>query len=59
MSRKDIGAVPAFYPCPVIAVGEIARIAGAGFYEIVPEELYTSADLDWTSPKSRRLDEVL
>ena len=32
---------------------EIARIAGADFYEIVPKELYTSADLDWTNRRSR------
>ena len=32
---------------------EIARIAGADFYEIVPEELYTAADLDWMNKKSR------
>ena len=35
-------------------VGEaIARIAGADFYEIVPKDVYTSADLDWTNRKSR------
>lgn len=32
---------------------EIARIAGADFYEIAPEEIYTSADLDWMNKKSR------
>ena len=35
---------------------EIARIAGADFYEIVPKDIYTSADLDWMnkiSPKQR------
>ena len=32
---------------------EIARIAGADFYEIVPEELYSAADLDWMNKKSR------
>ena len=32
---------------------EIARIAGADFYEIVPKEVYTSADLDWMNKKSR------
>ena len=32
---------------------EIARIAGADFYEIEPKELYTSEDLDWTNKKSR------
>ena len=32
---------------------EIARIAGADFYEIVPRELYTGADLNWMNKKSR------
>ncbi|MBR4232892.1 MAG: flavodoxin [Oscillospiraceae bacterium] len=32
---------------------EIAGIADADFYEIVPKEIYTPADLDWTNKKSR------
>ena len=32
---------------------EIARIAGADFYEIVPKQIYTPADLDWMNKKSR------
>ncbi len=32
---------------------EIARAAGADFYEILPKEIYTSADLDWRNRKSR------
>ena len=32
---------------------EIARIAGADFYEIVPRERYTAADLNWMNKKSR------
>ena len=32
---------------------EIARIAGGDFYEIVPKEKYTSADLNWTDRNSR------
>ena len=32
---------------------EIARIAGADFYEIVPKQIYTTADLDWMNKKSR------
>lgn len=32
---------------------EIARIAGADFYEIVPKEVYTSEDLNWMNKKSR------
>ena len=36
------------------AVGEqIARTTGADFYEIVPKEIYTSADLNWMNKKSR------
>ncbi len=32
---------------------EITRIADADFYEIVPEKIYTPADLDWMNKKSR------
>ena len=32
---------------------EIARAAGADFYEIVPRDSYTSADLDWMNKRSR------
>ena len=32
---------------------EIAKAAGADFYEIVPEDIYTPADLDWMNKKSR------
>ena len=32
---------------------EIARIAGADFFEIVPKDIYTPADLDWLNKKSR------
>ena len=36
------------------AVGEeIARIAGADFFEIVPKERYSSDDLNWMNKKSR------
>ena len=35
-------------------VGEaIARTCGGDFYEIVPKEVYTSADLDWMNKRSR------
>ncbi len=35
-------------------VGEaIARTCGGDFYEIVPKEIYTSADLDWMNKRSR------
>ena len=32
---------------------EIAKAAGADFYEIVPKDIYTAADLDWMNKKSR------
>jgi len=32
---------------------EIAWLAGGDFYEIVPQELYTSEDLNWMNKKSR------
>lgn len=32
---------------------DIAAAAGADLFEIVPEEVYTSGDLDWTDPDSR------
>ena len=32
---------------------EIARIAGADFFEIVPKEIYTKDDLNWMNKKSR------
>jgi flavodoxin len=32
---------------------EIARIAGADFYEIVPKSIYTDADLNWNNSQSR------
>ena len=36
------------------AVGkEIARVAGGDFFEIIPKELYTSADLNWMDKQSR------
>ena len=32
---------------------DIAEAAGADFFEIVPTEVYTSEDLNWTNPDSR------
>ena len=32
---------------------QIAEISGGDFFEIVPEEIYTSKDLDWNDSKSR------
>ena len=40
-------------------VGEkIAGIAGADFFEIVPKEIYTDADLNWMDKKSRSTVEM-
>ena len=33
--------------------GEIARIAGADFFEIVPKKIYTDDDLNWMNKQSR------
>ena len=35
------------------AAKDIAEAAGADLFEIVPTEVYTSDDLDWTNPDSR------
>lgn len=32
---------------------KIAKVAGADLFEIVPKDIYTPADLDWTNSKSR------
>ena len=32
---------------------EIARISGGEYFEIVPKEIYTDDDLNWTNKKSR------
>ena len=37
---------------------EIARAAGADFFEIVPKEIYTSDDLNWMNKKSRSTVEM-
>ena len=53
MSRKTLVAVFPASGVPKKVGREIARIAGADFYEIVPREPYTAADLDWMNKKSR------
>ena len=37
---------------------EIAKAAGADFYEIVPKEIYSPADLNWMDKKSRSTIEM-
>lgn len=36
-----------------VAAEKLAQAAGADVFEIVPEELYTAADLNWMDKKSR------
>ena len=37
---------------------ELASVIDADIFEIVPKEIYTSADLDWTNSKSRSTVEM-
>ena len=37
---------------------EIARISGGDFFEIVPEKIYTSDDLNWMNKRSRSTMEM-
>ena len=53
MSRKTLVAVFSASGVTKKVGKEIARIAGADFYEIVPRAPYTAADLDWMNKKSR------
>ena len=53
MSRKTLVAVFSASGVTKKVGKEIARIAGADFYEIIPGEPYTAADLDWMNKKSR------
>ena len=46
----------AYFSCSGVtkkAAEAVASVADADLYEIKPEIPYTSADLDWTDPKSR------
>ena len=53
MSKKTLVAVFSASGVTKRVGEEIARVAGADFYEIVPKDIYTSADLDWMNKKSR------
>ena len=53
MSKKILVAVFSASGVTKRVGEEIARAAGADFYEIVPRDIYTSADLDWMNKKSR------
>lgn len=53
MARKILVAVFSASGVTKRVGEEIARIADADFYEIIPKDVYTSADLDWMNKKSR------
>ena len=53
MARKILVAVFSASGVTKRVGEEIARIAGADFYEIIPKDVYTAADLDWMNKKSR------
>lgn len=53
MSRKVLVAVFSASGVTKRVGEEIARAAGADFYEIIPKDLYTAADLNWMDRKSR------
>ena len=53
MSNKTLVAVFSASGVTKRVGEEIAKITGTDFYEIVPKEIYTSADLDWMNKKSR------
>ena len=53
MAKKELVAVFSASGTTRAVGEEIARTAGADFYEIVPKKIYTSADLNWMNKKSR------
>lgn len=53
MARKILVAVFSASGVTKRVGEEIARIANADFYEIIPKDVYASADLDWMNKKSR------
>lgn len=53
MSKKILVAVFSASGVTKRVGEEIARISGGDFFEIMPKEVYTSDDLNWTNKKSR------
>ena len=51
--RENIGGCVFSKRCNKKVGEEIARIAGADFFEIVPEKIYTDDDLNWMNKQSR------
>ena len=53
MSKKILVAVFSASGVTKHVGEEIARISGGDFFEIIPKEIYTSDDLNWTNKSSR------
>ena len=53
MSKKVLVAVFSASGVTKHVGEEIARISGGEFFEIIPKEIYTSDDLNWTNKSSR------
>ena len=54
--EKTMKTLVAYFSASGVTKGaaqELAGIIGADLYEIVPEQLYTDADLDWRNKQSR------
>ena len=52
-TKENIGSIFSCSGVTKKAAEAVASVADADLYEIKPEIPYTSADLDWTDPKSR------
>ena len=53
---KEIKTLVAYFSASGVTRGvatQLAEVAGADLYEIVPEQIYTDADLDWRDSLSR------
>ncbi len=53
---KEMKTLVAYFSASGVTRGvatQLAEVAGADLYEIVPEQLYTDADLDWRDSLSR------
>ena len=53
---KEMKTLVAYFSASGVTRGvatQLAEVAGADLYEIVPEQLYTDADLDWRETNRR------
>lgn len=53
MSKKTLVAYFSASGVTAALAGKLAKAIGADRFEIVPEQIYTEADLDWQDPRSR------